>query len=66
VIKDWRRLASHFQALEVERHGEERAFVHVDQVARGHVACIKAAAMHRFRCPEAVEYKTMSRPHRSQ
>jgi len=31
----WHRLTSHFQVIDVERQGVERAFVHVDQVARG-------------------------------
>src|SRR6266850_1870129 len=41
-------MASHFQALEVERHGKERAFVHVYQVASRQITGVKAAAMNRL------------------
>src|SRR6266478_4945226 len=51
AIKDWGWLASYFQALEVERHGKERAFVHVDQVARRQVPRVKAATLHRLPLP---------------
>ena len=41
-------LAGDLQPLQIERHGEQRAFVHIDHVPAGQIAGIEATALHRL------------------
>jgi len=45
AFEDRRGLTGDFQLLQVEGHGEQRAFVHVDHVSAGHIAGMEAAAL---------------------